>query len=95
MGKQKIQKATRQETQAAASIATAKLEAATQGQLQSALCSLAEAVIELTADYPDDDTRRGLTATLVTATLDAHAGTVALQDTFPLENLEPPTVATN
>ena len=91
--KLKVQQATSEEVQAILEKTLDKFDKATVGELQSSLCSLAESFIEVTAACPDQLTKYGLAMELVCQTLDAHIGTVGLQET--IEVIEPPTGSTN
>lgn len=71
-----------------------KLESATLGQLQSALCSMAEAYVKVFVDCPNEETQRGLALALICETLDAHAGEAGIH-AISLKDMEPPTGATN
>ena len=95
MEKMKVKRATREEANFHGAMAAMKLESASVGQLQSAICSLAESFIQVTADCPDIDTLRGLAAALVAETLDENAGETSLQDKLSLEDMKPFSTSTN
>lgn len=95
MEKLKVSAATQKESEDAMEYARQKLIGASVGQLQAALCTLAEAYLELSADCPDEDTKRGLVAVFVAQTLDSHAGAEALQGDIPLEEMVPLSGASN
>jgi hypothetical protein len=91
----KVKAATQEEVFANVAQALAKLDSATVGQLQASLTAVAEAYIEMNAKCPDQQTKRGLTMAFISLTLDQYAGSVALQESSPLESLCPVSDATN
>lgn len=95
MRKIKVQAVTLEEAAKMVLNTTAKMEAATVGQLQASLTAIAEAYIEVAAECPDTRTKYGLAMALISQTLDANADAESLQEALPLENLKPLTDATN
>ena len=93
--KTKVQKATNEEAMAITAQALEKLESASIGQLQGTLAAVVEAYIELVAECPDLQTKYSLAMAFISQTLDANAGTASLQETLPIESMEPPTTTTN
>lgn len=91
----KVKTATAEEVMVITAVAVEKLKSATVGQLQATLTALVEAYIELVAECPDLRTKYSLCMAYLSQSLDANAGTASLQDTLPIENIDPPTGSTN
>lgn len=94
--KLKVKQASRLEVTAILTKALDKFDRATVGELQSALCTLAESFISVTAECPDEQTQFGLAMELLCLTLDSAAGSPSLQENLPLiEDISPLTGSTN